>query len=84
MLRTHFKDRSKRNRIDLTMIGRFELLEPAIAHADELLTPEYAGEILNAPPLSVPPPRPYVRQEVSVWGVIVSTIKREVIAIIKI
>lgn len=73
-MRTHFAEKSKRGRIDLTRIGRLEIHEQAIAHKDDLLTPEYAGEILNVDPLPPPEPMPHVREKVNVFEIIRNTL----------
>lgn len=72
-MRTHFKDRSKRNRIDLTLVGRYELLEPAIANKDTQKFPEARiCEPYTAPSQPLPTFYPETRARWSLWKVIIN------------
>lgn len=58
-MRTHFKERSKRNRVDLTHIGRYEIIAPAIAGKDQWIKEKYPEAVIITPleDLFVPPPK---------------------------
>lgn len=84
MTRTHFKEKSKRNRIDLTMIGREELIAPALAHKDEWLKAKFPeAEIVDPytePPQTIPTFYPDTRPKFSFLEII----KNELFNLIKI
>ena len=81
MPRTHYKEKSKCGRIDLTDVGRYEIIVPAITHKDQWLKEKFPEAVIldTLPPLEVPLPRfsPSTRATVSIWG----AMKKELLAL---
>lgn len=68
-MRTHFKEKSKRGRIDLTMVGRYEMIEPAIATKDQWLAEKYpeARIVEKLEDLFIPLPTFTAEEKIELW-----------------
>lgn len=74
-MRTHYKEKSKKNRLDLTLVGRYEIHSEALATKDEWLKAKYPeAEILEPYSPQETKLPVYQKGRINYWQIIINAL----------